>query len=92
MLVHELREDWRKNSEEVGSGPARTLAPVEQDLGNWFRTRIDIFEIDTGKLLTSTYPPRLLAGFIGPFIAVENRTDDNEWPTIVVWRANANFP
>lgn len=92
VLVHELREDWRSNSVDVGSGPARRLLPKGQDVTKWFRARIDIFDVHNGHLLASTRAPGLLAAFIGPSMALENRLDEAGRPTIVVWRLYARFP
>jgi hypothetical protein len=91
VLVHELREDWRENSEEVGSGPARRLLPVDKDLANWFRARIDVFGMESGNLLASSYAPGLLAAFVGSNMAIQNRTDDVGRPTITVWRVHTNL-
>lgn len=92
VLVHQLRRDWREHTVEATSGPDTRLLPQEQDLSNWFRARLDVFDVTTGELVASELAPILLSSFIGTNVAVENRLNGAGQPTVVVWRIHTNAP
>lgn len=86
VLVRTRRDDWRANVEERMGPDGSVQFRPKDGLRSVYRSRIDVIDLDDGRLVATRDVDRVLVGFAGPGMAFENHlTPPNGSLQLAIW-------
>jgi hypothetical protein len=92
VVIHEVRDDWEDSAIEFGE-PGRTrVIPQNEDMTKWYRTRIDVIDVDSLTRIATIQTQRLISALAGEEMAVETRLTTGGIPQLGIVRLEAKFP